>query len=76
MATVTLSLGRFKMSGVTYKIEPGVKVAVRRGVLEHVGVVTRIEGDYVVVRWTNTEWSDQLEFLAHRDDVTPLDGWV
>jgi hypothetical protein len=27
-----------------YKIEPGMKVAVRRGVLQHIGVVIRLEG--------------------------------
>jgi hypothetical protein len=35
------------------KIEPGMKVAVRRGVLEHIGVVVRLEDEYVVVCWTN-----------------------
>ena len=56
-------------------IESGMKVAVRRGVLEHIGVVLRLEGEYVVVRWTQSEWSE-LEFRAHRDDVNPLDGWI
>ena len=56
-------------------IESGMKVAVRRGVLEHIGVVLRLEGEYVVVRWTQSEWSE-LEFRAHRDDVKPLDGWI
>jgi hypothetical protein len=54
-----------------------MKVAVQRGVREHIGVVVRIEGEYVVVCWTQSkEWPDELEFLAHRKDVRPLDGWV
>jgi hypothetical protein len=52
-----------------------MKVAVRRGVLEHIGVVLRLEGKYVVVRWTQSEWPE-LEFRAHRDDVRPLYGWI
>jgi hypothetical protein len=56
-------------------IDPGMKVAVRRGVLEHIGVVLRLEGKYVVVRWTQSEWPE-LEFRAHRDDVRPLYGWI
>jgi hypothetical protein len=59
-----------------YKIEPGMKVAVRRGVLEHIGVVIRLEGEHVVVCSTQSELPDGLEFRAHRDDVKPLDGWV
>jgi hypothetical protein len=59
------------------KIEPGMKVAVRRGVLEHIGVVVRLEDEYVVVCWTQSkEWPDELEFRAHRHDVKPLEGWV
>jgi len=54
-----------------------MKVAVRRGVLEHIGVVVRVEDEHVVVRWTQSkEFSDEIEFRAHRDDVKPLDGWV
>jgi hypothetical protein len=54
-------------------IEPGMKVAVRRGVLEHIGVVLRLEDEHVIVRWTQSEWSE-LEFRVHRDDVKPLRG--
>jgi hypothetical protein len=57
-------------------IEPGMKVAVRRGVLEHIGVVLRAEGEHIIVRWTQSEWPGELEFSAHRDDVQPLKGWV
>jgi hypothetical protein len=58
-------------------IEPGIKVAIHRGVLEHIGVVLRLEGEHVIVRWTQpTAGPDELEFRAHRDDVKPLDGWV
>ena len=59
------------------KIEPGMKVAVRRGILEHIGVVVRLEDEHVVVCWTHAkEWPDELEYRAHRDDVRPLEGWV
>jgi hypothetical protein len=58
------------------KIEPGMKVAVRRGILEHIGVVVRLDGEYVVVCWTQSEWAEELEFRAHRDDVKPIEGWV
>jgi hypothetical protein len=53
-----------------------MKVAVRRGVQDKIGVVVRLEDDYVVVHWTHAEQSEELEFRAHRDDVKPLDGWV
>jgi hypothetical protein len=58
------------------KIEPGMKVAVRRGILEHIGVVVRLDGEYVVVCWMQSEWPGKLEFRAHRDDVKRIDGWV
>lgn len=59
------------------QIEPGMKVAVRRGVLEHIGVVVRLEDEHVVVCWTQSmEWPDEVEFRAHRDDVRPLEDWV
>ena len=58
------------------KIEPGMKVAVRRGILEHIGVVVRLDGEYVVVCWMQSEWPEELEFRAHRDDVKRIDGWV
>jgi FKBP-type peptidyl-prolyl cis-trans isomerase 2 len=57
-------------------IEPGMKVSVRRSGQNHIGVVTRIEGDYVFVRWTNSNLGDTAEYQAHRDDVTPLAGWL
>jgi hypothetical protein len=56
-------------------IEAGMKVSVRRGVLDHIGVVTGIDGDYVTVRWTQAdEWNNKLEFCALCGDVTPLDA--
>jgi hypothetical protein len=64
------------MHSTENKIEPGMKVAVRRGLSEHMGVVVRLEGEHVVVCWTQSEWPDELEFRAHRDDVKQLDGWV
>ena len=49
-----------------------MKVAVRRGLSEHIGVVVRLEDEYVVVCWTQSkEWPDELEFRAHRHDVKP-----
>jgi hypothetical protein len=63
------------MSGEA-KIEPGVKVAVQRGAQDKIGVVVRIDGNYVVVHWTHADNPDELECRAHRDDVKPLDGWV
>ncbi len=58
------------------KIELGMKVSVRRSSRSHIGVVTRIEGDYVFVRWTSSEFAETTEYQAHRDDVTPLAGWL
>ncbi len=58
------------------KIELGMKVSVRRSAQSHVGVVTRIEGDYVFVRWTNSDLGEIAEYQAHHDEVTPLAGWL
>ena len=58
------------------KIELGMKVSVRRSGRNHVAVVTRLEGDYVVVRWTNSDLAEIAEYHAHRNDVTPLAGWL
>jgi hypothetical protein len=58
------------------KIELGMKVSVRRSSQNHVGVVTRIERDYVFVRWTSSDLGETAEYQAHRDDVTPLAGWL
>jgi hypothetical protein len=58
------------------KIEPGMKVSVRRSSRNHIGVVTHIEGDYVFVRWTSSDFAETGEYQAHRDDVTPLAGWL
>ena len=44
------------------KIEPGMKVTVRRGVLEHIGVVIRLEDEHVVVCWTQSECRESLSF--------------
>jgi FKBP-type peptidyl-prolyl cis-trans isomerase 2 len=58
------------------KIELGMKVSVRRSSQNHIGVVTRIEGDYVFVRWTSSDLGETAEYQAHCDDVTPLAGWL
>ena len=57
-------------------IEPGMKVSVRRSNRKLIGVVIRLEGDYVIVRWTNSDFGETAEYAAHRDDVTPLAGWL
>ena len=56
-------------------IELGMKVSVRRSNRSQIGVVTKLEGEYVVVRWTNSDLGETAEYQAHRDDVTPLAGW-
>jgi hypothetical protein len=58
------------------KIELGMKVSVRRSSQNHIGVVTRVEGEYVFVRWTASDLGETTEYQAHRDDVTPLAGWL
>jgi len=56
-------------------IELGMKVSVRRSTQQRIGVVTRVEGDYVFVRWTSSDLGETAEYQVHRDDVTPLAGW-
>lgn len=58
------------------KIELGMKVSVRRSNRDRIGVVTRLEGDYVVVRWTSTDLREEGEYYARRDEVTVLAGWL
>jgi hypothetical protein len=59
------------------KIEPGMKVSVRKSNRDRIGVVTRVEGDYVIVRWISAELRDDVaEYYAHYDEVTPLAGWL
>lgn len=53
-----------------------MKVSVRRSGRDRVGVVTRLAGDYVFVRWTQSDLAETEEYQAHRDDVTPLAGWL
>jgi hypothetical protein len=55
-------------------IELGIKVSVRRSTQQRIGVVMRLEGDYVFVRWTNSDLGETEE--THRDEVTPLAGWL
>jgi hypothetical protein len=57
-------------------IELGMKVSVRRSTQQRIGVVTRVEGDYAFVRWTNSDLGETVEYQAHRDEVTPLAGWL
>jgi FKBP-type peptidyl-prolyl cis-trans isomerase 2 len=58
------------------KIELGMKVSVRRSSQSHIGVVTRVEGEYVYVRWTSSDLGETAEYQAHRDEVMPLAGWL
>ncbi|HTH36151.1 MAG TPA: hypothetical protein VL976_17435 [Xanthobacteraceae bacterium] len=57
-------------------IELGMKVSIRRSGRNRVGVVTRVAGDYVSVRWTQSDLAETEEYQAHRDDATPLAGWL
>jgi hypothetical protein len=65
-----------KRSNEKTTIELGMKVSVRRSTQNHIGVVTRVEGDYVFIRWLNSDLGETAEYQAHRDDVTPLAGWL
>ena len=55
--------------------QTGNEGTVRRDGLEHIGVEIRLEGEHIVVRWTQSKWPEELEYLAHRDDVEPID-WM
>jgi hypothetical protein len=57
-------------------IELGMKVSVRRSNRHRIGVVTRLDGEYVTVRWTSSDLGETAEYCAHRDDVSPLPGWL
>jgi hypothetical protein len=56
-------------------LELGMKVSVRRSNQNRIGVVTRLDGEYVIVRWINSDLGETAEYNAHRDDVMPLAGW-
>ena len=58
------------------RVELGMKVSVRRSGQNRIGVVTGLQGEYVIVRWTNSDQGETVEYHAHRDDVTPLAGWL
>ena len=74
-SVLIIVLGRMS-DDLETKIEPGNKVAVRRGVQERIAVVVRVQGEHVVVHLTQTELNEPMEFSAHRHDVRPLKGWV
>ena len=57
-------------------IELGSKVSVRRNGQYRIGIVTSLADEYVTVRWTNSDFFKIAEYQAHRDDVTPLAGWI
>lgn len=63
-------------NGQATTIELGMKVSVRRSGRDRIGVVTRLVGDYVVIRWINSDFGETAEYQARRDDVTPLAGWL
>ena len=67
---------RMKRGNEKTTIELGMKVSVRRSTQTHIGVVTRVEGDYVFIRWLNSDLGETAEYQAHRDDVMPLAGWL
>jgi hypothetical protein len=56
--------------------ELGMKVSVRRSGQNRIGVVTGLQGEYVIVRWTASDLAETAEYHAHRDEVTPLAGWL
>jgi hypothetical protein len=56
-------------------IELGMKISVRRSGQNRIGVVTRLEGEYVAIRWINSDLGETAEYVASRDDVSPLAGW-
>jgi hypothetical protein len=59
------------------RIELGMKVSVRKSQRDRIGVVTRIEGDYVIVRWISADLrDDRPEYYARRDEVMLLAGWL
>ena len=58
------------------EIALGVKVALRYGARERIGVVTRFEGEHVIVRLLQAEWNEPPELSVHRDSVKCLAGWV
>jgi hypothetical protein len=53
-----------------------MKVSVRRSNRDLIGVVTKLRGEYVTVRWTISDLGETAEYQAHREDVTPLAGWL
>jgi hypothetical protein len=59
------------------RIELGMKVSVRKSHRDRIGVVTRLEGDYVIVRWISADLRDDgPEYYARHDEVMPLAGWL
>lgn len=57
-------------------IKPGMKVSVRRSNRDRIGVAVRVEGDYVIIRWTNSDLAETEEYHAHRNEAVPLAGWL
>ena len=45
-------------NGQATTIELGMKVSVRRKGQNRIGVVTRLAGDFVVIRWTNSDFGE------------------
>lgn len=59
-----------------YVLGLGMKVSVRRSNRDLIGVVTKLRGEYVTVRWTISDLGETAEYQAHGDDVAPLAGWL
>jgi hypothetical protein len=57
-------------------LEIGMKVSVMRSGQHRIGVVTRLQGDYVLLRWTQSDLAETAGYYAHRDEVTVLAGWL
>jgi len=58
------------------RVELGMKASVRRSGQDRIGVVTRVQGEYVIVRWTNSDQGETAEYYARYDEVAPLAGWL
>ena len=54
-SVLIIVLGRMSDDDLETKIEPGMKVAVRRGVQERIAVVVRVQGEHLVVHLTQVE---------------------
>jgi hypothetical protein len=54
----------------------GMKVSVRCGVRERIGVVTRLDIEHVTVQWLQSDEGVERERQVRRVEVTPLSEWI